>query len=97
MTIDNAVLADEHFTPTDTVDAAEPLAVDTSILLDSRRIKRVLDVVGAATLFLSVAFAMSVRDAVLITAAVGFVVLASRSVRWFTTLRRVVRETTPRE
>lgn len=98
MSIDHAVPHDHDTVATDFLEEFETAASPTTesgILLDARWIRFVLDVLGVVTMFATIALTMTVRDAVVVTSAVGVLVVVARVTRWFGTLRRVVRETTP--
>lgn len=56
---------------------------EVPILLDSGTTKILLDALGAIALFAVIALAMSVDDAVLVTAVTGAIVLAARAVRFW--------------
>jgi hypothetical protein len=56
---------------------------EVPILLDSGTTKIVLDGLGAIALFAVITLAMSVDDAVLVTATMGSIVLVTRAVRFW--------------
>lgn len=70
-----------HVTALETVDNRPSAPVAHPILLDSPLSRMVLDVLGAITLFASIALALTVRDAIVATVAVGSLVIASRALR----------------
>lgn len=53
------------------------------ILLETRWLRFLLDVLGTVTLFASTALALDIASAILVTALVGAVVVTSRTIRWF--------------